>query len=148
MNRLGIRLLVNKFNDTFSFYKEKLGLDVTWGKLGEVYASFKIDGETILSIFEKQLMNNFLNIEDATNHFSDNALIVIGCKSVDNEYQRLLKRGVKFLNEPTDKPGWGMRCVHLRDPEGNLIELFSDLAREQWSEDLQESAEEYNYKEN
>ena len=31
---------------------------------------------------------------------------------------------------------WGARTVHLRDPEDNLIELFSPLAPEQYSEEL------------
>lgn len=28
----------------------------------------------------------------------------------------------------TDIPDWGMRTVHLRDPEENLIELYTPLA--------------------
>jgi hypothetical protein len=29
-----------------------------------------------------------------------------------------------------DMPDWGMRVVHLRDPEENLIELFTPLKTE------------------
>ena len=35
---------------------------------------------------------------------------------------------------------WGSRTVHLRDPEDNLIELFSPMAPEQWSEELIEES--------
>ena len=36
-----------------------------------------------------------------------------------------------------------MRAVHLRDPEDNLIEIWSELAKEKWDKDLQNEAEEY-----
>jgi len=47
--------------------------------------------------------------------------------NVDETYQTLKAKGVEFINEPTDMPDWGMRTVHLRDPEENLIELFTPL---------------------
>ena len=48
-----------------------------------------------------------------------------------------------FVNEPTDMVDWGSRTVLLRDPEDNLIELFSPLASEQWSEELIEENKKY-----
>ncbi len=51
-------------------------------------------------------------------------------ENVDETYKALLAKDVAFINEPTDMPGWGMRVVHLRDPEENLIELFTPLATE------------------
>lgn len=48
-----------------------------------------------------------------------------------------------FVNEPTDMADWGSRTVLLRDPEDNLIELFSPLAPEQWSEELIEENKKY-----
>ena len=45
---------------------------------------------------------------------------------------------VTFINEPTDMSDWGMRTVYLRDPEENLIELFTPLSREQYSQELLE----------
>ncbi len=41
-----IRLLVNDFDNCFKFYSEKVGLTVTWGKLGGDYASFDIGIDT------------------------------------------------------------------------------------------------------
>jgi hypothetical protein len=32
------------------------------------------------------------------------------------------------LDVHTDMPDWGMRVVHLRDPEENLIEFYTPLA--------------------
>jgi len=50
--------------------------------------------------------------------------------NVDETYQGFLAKGVDFINQPTDMPEWGMRVVHLRDPEDNLIELFTPLKSE------------------
>ena len=63
--------------------------------------------------------------------------------NVDDTYVALKEKGVIFVNEPTNMPDWGMRTVHLRDPEDNLIELFSPLAPEQCSEELIEESKKY-----
>jgi len=34
--------------------------------------------------------------------------------------------------------GWGIRGCHFRDPENNLIEIWSELAKEKWDKDLQD----------
>lgn len=49
---------------------------------------------------------------------------------VDETYQALSQKGLKFINEPMDMPDWGARVVHLYDPEENLIELYTPLAAE------------------
>ena len=56
-----VRLLVQDFDKCFRFYSEKVGLAVTWGKLGGDYASFDIGIESNkmgLSIFKTDLMAN------------------------------------------------------------------------------------------
>jgi glyoxalase family protein len=35
-------------------------------------------------------------------------------------------------------PDWGMRTLYLRDPEENLIELFTPLSPEKFSQELLE----------
>ncbi len=42
--------------------------------------------------------------------------------------------------------GWGIRVVHLKDPEGNLIELNTELDKLKWDEDLLKDAKEYTMK--
>lgn len=54
-----IRLLVENFDDCFRFYTEKVGLKVTWGKIGGDYASFDIgisSNKMGFSIFKSDLM--------------------------------------------------------------------------------------------
>ncbi len=70
--------------------------------------------------------------------------IILNVDNVDETYKELQLRGVEFINQPTDMGGWGgMRTVHLRDVDGNLIELFSELARDKWDKDLLDDMEKF-----
>lgn len=145
MKAHSIRLLTNHFDETFAFYAETLGLDISWGKPGEVYASFKIAGQVAIALFDETLMNQALgNVTTKNTRNNDTAVIVLDVDDVDGFCDRLKSRGVTFVTEPHDMPGWGNRCAHIRDPEGNLIELSAALAMDQWDQDLKEAAEAYN----
>jgi len=142
----GVRLLVKDFDESFRFYSEKLGLKVTWGELGGQYASFDIGiGPDGLSIFPSDLMAEAVgNTELALPANSrEKVAVILSVDSVDKSYEELSAKGVEFINKPTDMGGWGMRVVHFRDNEGNLIELFSELPKEKWDEDLQEEMKKY-----
>ena len=43
---------------------------------------------------------------------------------VDTEYERIAALGVDWVIPPTTQP-WGNRAMIFRDPEGNLINVFS-----------------------
>src|SRR5215469_16442206 len=43
---------------------------------------------------------------------------------VDAEYQRIAGLGIDWLTGPATQP-WGNRTMIFRDPEGNLINVFS-----------------------
>ena len=58
---------------------------------------------------------------------SDYAVITMSVEDLDGAYEELKAKGVEFMGEPRDIPEWYMRCVMLRDPEGNLIELSGPL---------------------
>lgn len=146
MKFAGVRLLVENFDKAFIFYSEKLGLKVTWGKLGGEYASFDIgNGSDGLAIFPSDLMAQAIgNTGLSLPHNSrEKIALILEVESVDKSYDELSAKGVEFINKPTDMTGWGMRTVHLRDTEGNLIELFSPLPPEQWDKDLQDEMKEY-----
>ncbi len=54
-------------------------------------------------------------------------MLIVTVEDVDASVERLQAQGVQFLTDPRDFPGWGIRSAYLRDPDGNLIELYSDL---------------------
>lgn len=140
-----IRLLVNNFDECFKFYKEKLKLKATWGDVGDVYASFDVGYNNVLAIFNSDLMSEVIG--DLDKEFPKNTrnkfLITIRVDDLDSVYKQLKSEGVEFLNEPKEMPGWGDYVVHLNDPEGNLIELFSELDQSKWNKDLLDAKEKY-----
>jgi len=142
----GIRLLVKNFDESFRFYTEKMGLKVTWGELGGAYASFDIgDHPDSLAIFPSDFMAEAIGNSDLPlpENSREKVAIILNVENVDDAYNELQSRGVEFINKPTDMGGWGMRTVHLRDVDGNLIELFSELPKDKWDKDLLDDMEKF-----
>lgn len=126
-----VRLLVKDYKTCFKFYTEQLGLEPLWGDENGVYAAFKVaDGIEGLAIFVSDYMASFVGNAEKTQPigYREKSVVVFEVENVDDTYHALLKNGINFINEPTDMPDWGMRVVHLRDPEENLIEFFTPLA--------------------
>lgn len=140
-----IRLLVNDFDKSFKFYAETLGLKVIWGKIGGEYASFDVGIPSGLSIFKSDLMTSAIGNSEKSLPINnrEKAAIIFKVDNVDKSYQNLSNRGVNFIDQPSDMTGWGIRVSHFRDPEDNLIEIWSELAKDKWDKDLQDEANEY-----
>lgn len=51
-------------------------------------------------------------------------VVYFECADLDGQYEALLGRGVRFESPPTDQP-WLWREARLRDPDGNLLCLYS-----------------------
>lgn len=137
----GVRLLVKDFDKAFKFYTEKMGLKVTWGELGGAYASFDIGiGSDGLSIFPSDYMAPVVGNAELPlpENCREKTAIILNVDSVDKAYEELSAKGVEFVNKPTDMAEWGIRIVHLRDTEGNLIELCSELPKDKWDKELLE----------
>lgn len=117
------------YRKCFDFYTQKLGLEAAWD-IEECYGSFKVaDGIEGLAIFTSDLMAPVIGNADKVQPigFRDKMMVSFEVADVDESFRTLKERGVEFVNEPVDMPGWGMRVVHLRDPEDNLVELFTPL---------------------
>jgi lactoylglutathione lyase len=124
-----IRLLVNDFDKAFTFYNDTLGLECTWGKLGDNFASFTIGLESGLAIFKAELMGMAIDNYTAKNTggSQDKSVIVIEVENVSHTYEKLKSKGITFLTEPKDMPAWGIRVAHFRDTEGNLLEIYTAI---------------------
>ena len=51
-------------------------------------------------------------------------MVALSTDDLDADYERLTDAGVEFIETPTDSPNGGPRIATLRDPEGNLVQLF------------------------
>ncbi|WP_295935454.1 VOC family protein [uncultured Alistipes sp.] len=127
-----VRLLVKDYRKCFVFYTEKLGFEPLWD-VEDCYGAFKVaEGIEGLAIFTSDFMAPVVGNADKEQPVGmrDKSLISFEVENVNEAFQALRTKGVVFVNEPIDIPGWGMRVVHLRDPEENLIELFTPLKPE------------------
>jgi lactoylglutathione lyase len=124
-----VRLLVSDFPSTFRFYSETLGLPVTWGTAEGPYAEFEISTDTRVSINEQDVVLSVVpdgRPPSPTNRV-DTFVLVIEVDDVDEATRQLEAKGVELLTPPEDRSRWGVRTAHLRDPEGNLIEINRPL---------------------
>lgn len=124
-----VRLLVNDYRKCFDFYTQQLGLEAVWD-IEECYASFKVaDGIEGFAIFTSNLMASVVGNADKMQPigFREKVMISFEVDNVDESYNAFSAKGIKFINSPMDIPSWGMRVVHLYDPEENLIELYTPL---------------------
>jgi predicted enzyme related to lactoylglutathione lyase len=116
------RLLVDDFGAAFRFYRDTLGFGTAFGDESSGYASFDTGSGTV-AIFERSGQAEVVELRPA----GDSTLLVLELDDVDAAVARL---GEHVVREPVDQPDWGGRVAYLRDPSGNLIELFQSLPHE------------------
>jgi lactoylglutathione lyase len=135
-----VRLLTARFGDMFLFYRDLMGLTVSWGDAQGIYASFNTKGGT-LALFARSEMSKAIGTSDlpAEAVSQDKLSLVFEVEDVDGVATQFKNRGVIVIDEPKDMSDWGIRSFHLRDPDGNLVEVFSELEKAKWSRGLQEA---------
>lgn len=57
------------------------------------------------------------------------AIVEFIVDDVDAEYERLREQLTEVVTEPTTMP-WGNRALLFRDPDGNLVNLFTPVTPE------------------
>jgi lactoylglutathione lyase len=123
------RLLVTHFEDCFHFYHGVLGFDYQAGDETGPYVEFNT-GETLLALFDRGYMALVVGAggKPSESECQDRAALIFSVDNVDEAYKVLRIKGVHFLTEPRDRADWGIRTAHFRDPDGNLLEIYSALA--------------------
>ena len=117
------RLLVDDFSSAFAFYRDTLGLSVSSGDESSGYASFDT-GSGSVAIFERTGQGDVVELRPP----GDSTLLVLEVDDVD---EAAAGRDAYVVRGPVDQPHWGGRVAYLRDPSGNLIELFQSLPQEE-----------------
>ena len=104
-----ITLSVSDLERSKKFYEDVLGLDKKYEYSS--YVGFECGGVEI-----------GLRPKGTVDIGKDAASIQFLVDNLDEEYRRLVKKGVKFIREPHEEP-WGGKQASLRDPDGNLLEI-------------------------
>ncbi len=134
MDALHPRLLTARFADCFGFYgavlPELIGAVLAGGGPAGPYASWDVDGQGVLALFDRAATaavagTSALPAEPSP--AQDRTMFVCRVPDVDAGLELCLQHGASEVAGATDRPEWGpnLRTAHLRDPEGNLIELQS-----------------------
>ena len=123
MDFVSIRIISKDIKQLVSFYEQVSGSTAIW--LAEEFAELALKSCTI-AIGSTRTMQAFGAgaARPADNH---TVIIELRVADVDRDYDRLKKFVDTFVQAPTTQP-WGNRSLLFRDPEGNLINLFTPVS--------------------
>lgn len=120
-------LIVEDLDRSVRFYTEVLGL-----RLKHRSGPFaQLDtGTTRLALYTREAMADTLGTElDRAPERAPGFEIGFFVPDVDGAYQQLIDAGARPMTPPGDRP-WGQRTAYVRDPDGHLIELVTQLWEE------------------
>ncbi|MEU1431224.1 VOC family protein [Nocardia sp. NPDC005746] len=122
MKLVSIRLITDDIQRLASFYQHVTGIEANWATPD--FAEIVTPAGT-LAIGSTRTVALFAagSAHPADNH---TAIIEFLVPDVDADYRRLRDTVEDFVNEPTTMP-WGNRSLLFRDPDGNLINLFTPV---------------------
>lgn len=117
-----VRLLVTDFRACYHFYGDVLGLKPQSGAQDGPYEKFSpAAGSAGIALEDRALMAQVLGeLTDAPDGYR--SLVVLRVDDLDQYCEQIVARGAEILQGPapmTDR----MRVAHLKDPEGNIVEL-------------------------
>jgi lactoylglutathione lyase len=127
MKLINFRLLVSDFPASLKFWRDIMKLSMTFGDETMGYAYFDT-GNAGLELFSRAGFAASLGeTPPATTPAGHQAVIVFRVDDVDATYAELVKRGAKSIAAPVDRPVWQARTAHFSDPDGYLVEIYSQL---------------------
>ena len=104
------------------------GISGVMGDENGTYVDFDVDDHK-LAMFLRGPMAEAIGAAqpEPKSDGQDYVCLVFAVEDVDREYNSLVEKGISPLNKPHDRKDWGISCFHLRDPDGNLIEINRDF---------------------
>ncbi len=122
MKLVSIRIITADVKRLVGFYEMVTGVTAIWGN--ELFAEIPTS-VGVLAIGSDKTVPLFGQgcAEPAANR---TAIIEFIVDDVDAEYERLRPHIFEVVTEPTTMP-WGNRALLFRDPDGNLINLFTPV---------------------
>ena len=122
MKFVGICLVTNNVPEMVDFYTKVLGVKAEGD---DVHTVLDTDGAGI-AIFSTEGMESMAprSVQGAG---CGNFTTMFEVEDVDAEYERLKALDVEFVMLPTTHP-WGARSFWFRDPDGNIVDFFANLA--------------------
>ncbi|WP_437583246.1 VOC family protein [Paramicrobacterium sp. CJ85] len=123
MQLAATRIITDDVSRLVTFYERVTGVEAT--RLHELLAELRTETGT-LAIASSATVR-FLGEGSAEAGANRSVIIDIRVDDVDAAYPALRDVVDEFVNEPTTMP-WGNRSLLFRDPDGNLVNVFTPPA--------------------
>ncbi|OMC23281.1 VOC family protein [Mycobacterium colombiense] len=125
MKFISTRIITADVGRLVGFYEIVTGVSAIWSN--ELFAEIPTPIGT-LAIGSDQTVPLFGSgsAEPAANR---SAILEFIVDDVDAEYERLRERVDEVVTTPTTMP-WGNRALLFRDPDGNLVNLFTPVTKD------------------
>ncbi|MDQ2627764.1 MAG: VOC family protein [Actinomycetota bacterium] len=122
MKFMSTRIITADVQRLVGFYELITGVTAVWGN--ELFAEIPTPVGTLAigSVKTVPLFGDG-SAEPGANR---SAIVEFLVEDVDAEYQRLREHLTEVVTEPTTMP-WGNRALLFRDPDGNLVNLFTPV---------------------
>jgi len=120
MKFASVRVVTADFDRLVAFYQRLSGLEAV--HLADGFAEMRFEGST-LAISAEHLIKRF-NAGAAIAAANRSAILEFEVTDVDAVFERMNVPGTSIVMPTTSMP-WGNRSLLLRDPDGNLVNVFS-----------------------
>ncbi|TDZ81193.1 VOC family protein [Mycobacteroides salmoniphilum] len=125
MRFVSTRIITADVDRLVTFYEMVTEAVAVWGN--ELFAEIPTAVGTLAIGSEKTVpLFGYGSAEPAANR---TAILEFIVDDVDAEYARLREQLTEVVTEPTTMP-WGNRALLFRDPDGNLVNLFTPVTDE------------------
>ncbi|KPC49622.1 VOC family protein [Amantichitinum ursilacus] len=124
MKFASVRLVTRDVARLVGFYNSLSGVEAV--HLADGFAEVRLEGIT-LAISAQRLIELF-NASAATAAANQSAILEFEVTDVETVFDRMAAYGAPIVMAPTTMP-WGNRSLLLRDPDGNLVNVFARPAR-------------------
>ena len=121
MKLASVRLVTHDLDRLVSFYVTLTAADAT--RLAPDFAEVRLTGGAVVAISTERPIRQF-NAGAAIAAANRSAILEFQVDDVDGVRRRLSDAPIDYVMAPTDMP-WGNRSMLLRDPDGNLVNVFS-----------------------
>ena len=128
MKFINVRLLVGDIAVSIKFWRDVLGLQMMYGDEAMGYAYFDT-GSAGIELLTRAGFASVLGETLMSTPQGYPAVLDFRVEDVDAAYADFVSRGATAVAGPQDRPAWGVRSAHLSDPNGYIVELYSQLPR-------------------
>lgn len=120
MKFASVRVVTRDIDELVEFYQGLSGIEAV--RPADGFAEMRFEGAT-LAISSEHLIELF-NVGAATAAANQSAILEFEVEDVDAVFERMNAYGANIVMPTTSMP-WGNRSLLLRDPDGNLVNIFS-----------------------